>query len=86
MFLLCLKDIYFCFIQYPVVAIDNFMPIVDPFNGLHVGQLKVLLAMGSDLQVKSKDMPHETEICILKYIFMLLIIVEHCIPCYKKEH
>ncbi|GFS11303.1 C2 domain-containing protein 3-like, partial [Elysia marginata] len=37
--------------EYPVVAIDNFMPIVDPFSGLHVGQLKVLLAMGSDIQV-----------------------------------
>ncbi|KAK3784713.1 hypothetical protein RRG08_032166 [Elysia crispata] len=37
--------------EYPVVAIDNFMPIVDPFSGLHVGQLKVLLAMGSEMQV-----------------------------------
>ncbi|KAK7503764.1 hypothetical protein BaRGS_00004887, partial [Batillaria attramentaria] len=37
--------------EYPVVAIDNYMPIVDPFSGLHYGQVSVLLAMGSADQV-----------------------------------
>ena len=40
-----------CFVQYPVVSIDNYMPVVDPFSGLHFGQLSVLLAMGSAEQV-----------------------------------
>lgn len=43
---------YFNLFQYPVMAIDNYMPIVDPFSGLHFGQLKVVLAMGSEAQVK----------------------------------
>ncbi|KAL3878157.1 hypothetical protein ACJMK2_030527 [Sinanodonta woodiana] len=37
--------------QYPVVAVDNFLPVIDPFTGSHYGQLKVLLAMGSAEQV-----------------------------------
>ncbi|CAL1526799.1 unnamed protein product, partial [Lymnaea stagnalis] len=37
--------------EYPVLAIDNYMPIVDPFSGLHFGQLKVVLAMGSEPQI-----------------------------------
>ncbi|XP_076468573.1 C2 domain-containing protein 3-like isoform X2 [Babylonia areolata] len=37
--------------EYPVVAIDNYMPVVDPFTGMHFGQLSVLLAMGSAQQV-----------------------------------
>nr|KAI8756892.1 C2 domain-containing protein 3-like [Biomphalaria glabrata] len=37
--------------EYPVMAIDNYMPIVDPFSGLHFGQLKVVLAMGSEAQI-----------------------------------
>ncbi|XP_059149560.1 C2 domain-containing protein 3-like [Physella acuta] len=37
--------------EYPVMALDNYMPIVDPFSGLHFGQLKVVLAMGSEPQV-----------------------------------
>lgn len=37
--------------QYPVMAIDNYVPVVDPFSGLHFGQLKVVLAMGSESQV-----------------------------------
>ncbi|GFN84972.1 C2 domain-containing protein 3 [Plakobranchus ocellatus] len=39
--------------EYPVVALDNLMPVVDPFTGHHVGQLKVLLAMGSEIQVSN---------------------------------
>ncbi|KAH9490372.1 C2 domain-containing protein 3 [Bulinus truncatus] len=37
--------------EYPVMAIDNYMPIVDPFSGLHYGHLKVILAMGSESQI-----------------------------------
>ncbi|KAK3584373.1 hypothetical protein CHS0354_001298 [Potamilus streckersoni] len=37
--------------QYPVVAVDNFLPVIDPFTGSHYGQLKILLAMGSAEQV-----------------------------------
>ncbi|XP_035686866.1 C2 domain-containing protein 3-like isoform X2 [Branchiostoma floridae] len=37
--------------QYPVVSVDNYMPIVDPFTGVQYGELKVLLAMGAVQQV-----------------------------------
>ncbi|XP_056417090.1 C2 domain-containing protein 3 isoform X2 [Hyla sarda] len=37
--------------QYPVVAVDSFVPIFDMFTGCERGQLRVLLAMGSGDQV-----------------------------------
>ncbi|XP_073517352.1 C2 domain-containing protein 3 isoform X2 [Phyllobates terribilis] len=37
--------------QYPVVAVDSFVPIIDMFSGTERGRLKVLLAMGSGDQV-----------------------------------
>ncbi|KAG8431124.1 hypothetical protein GDO86_019385, partial [Hymenochirus boettgeri] len=37
--------------QYPVVAVDSYVPIFHVFNGLEQGKLKVLLAMGSGDQV-----------------------------------
>ncbi|XP_052719599.1 C2 domain-containing protein 3-like [Crassostrea angulata] len=39
--------------QYPVIAVDNYLPIVDPLTGSQYGQLKVLLAMGSAEQVSA---------------------------------
>ncbi|XP_069496239.1 C2 domain-containing protein 3 isoform X2 [Ambystoma mexicanum] len=37
--------------QYPVVAVDSYMPVVDMFTGNRNGSLRVLLAMGSGDQV-----------------------------------
>uniref|UniRef100_S4RAL3 C2 domain containing 3 centriole elongation regulator n=1 Tax=Petromyzon marinus TaxID=7757 RepID=S4RAL3_PETMA len=37
--------------QYPVVAVDGYMPVVDVFSGSCVGELRALLAMGSSNQV-----------------------------------
>lgn len=37
--------------QYPVLAVDGFMPVVDVFTGNSNGRLKVILAMGSAEQV-----------------------------------
>ena len=39
--------------QYPVVAVDGEMLVVNPFNGRSHGQLQVLLAMGSRQQIVS---------------------------------
>ncbi|XP_038063110.1 C2 domain-containing protein 3-like [Patiria miniata] len=39
--------------QYPVVAVDNYVNIVDPFTGVQYGQLKVLLALGSSEQISA---------------------------------
>ena len=33
--------------QYPVIAVENYLPVVDLFTGSQFGQLNVLLAMGS---------------------------------------
>lgn len=37
--------------QYPVISVDNYLPIVDPLSGSQFGQMKVLLAMGSGEQI-----------------------------------
>nr|XP_033803766.1 C2 domain-containing protein 3 isoform X2 [Geotrypetes seraphini] len=37
--------------QYPVVAVDSYMPVMDVFTGHRNGSLRVLLAMGSSDQV-----------------------------------
>ena len=37
--------------QYPVIAVENYLPVVDVFSGAQYGQLNVLLAMGSAEQV-----------------------------------
>ncbi|XP_071418376.1 C2 domain-containing protein 3 isoform X2 [Pithys albifrons albifrons] len=37
--------------QYPVVAVDSYMPVVDVFTGSTSGSLRVILAMGSADQV-----------------------------------
>eukprot|EP00057_Strongylocentrotus_purpuratus_P012237 XP_011666711.1 PREDICTED: C2 domain-containing protein 3 [Strongylocentrotus purpuratus] len=39
--------------QYPVVAVDNEVPITDPFTGQRCGQLTILLALGSQQQVSA---------------------------------
>ncbi|XP_070553573.1 C2 domain-containing protein 3-like [Ptychodera flava] len=39
--------------QYPVVAVDNFVPIMNPFTGAQFGQLKVVLALGSTEQISA---------------------------------
>lgn len=36
-----------------MIAVDNYLPIVDPLTGSQYGQLKVLLAMGSAEQVSA---------------------------------
>ncbi|NWT44687.1 C2CD3 protein, partial [Chroicocephalus maculipennis] len=37
--------------QYPVVAVDSYMPVVDVFTGSRSGNLRVILAMGSAEQI-----------------------------------
>ncbi|NXA48806.1 C2CD3 protein, partial [Nothocercus julius] len=37
--------------QYPVVAVDNYMPVIDVFTGNKSGSLRVILAMGSAHQI-----------------------------------
>ncbi|XP_058161919.1 C2 domain-containing protein 3 isoform X2 [Dasypus novemcinctus] len=37
--------------QYPVVAVDSYMPVIDVFSGHQTGSLRVFLAMGSSVQI-----------------------------------
>uniref|UniRef100_A0A673VF25 C2 domain-containing protein 3 n=1 Tax=Suricata suricatta TaxID=37032 RepID=A0A673VF25_SURSU len=37
--------------QYPVVAVDGYMPVIDVFSGHQNGSLRVFLAMGSSDQI-----------------------------------
>ena len=47
------KGQLFSLLQYPIIAHDCFVPIVDPLSNCQYGQLKVLLAIGSVEQVKN---------------------------------
>ena len=38
--------------EYPLVSVDGFQPIVDVFTGHERGQLKLLLALGTQVQVR----------------------------------
>ena len=37
--------------QYPVVAVDSYMPVINVFSGHQNGSLRVFLAMGSSDQI-----------------------------------
>ncbi|KAM4846530.1 C2 domain-containing protein 3 isoform 2-T2 [Thomomys bottae] len=37
--------------KYPVIAVDNYMPVIDVFSGHQNGSLRVFLAMGSSDQI-----------------------------------
>ncbi|XP_021561712.1 C2 domain-containing protein 3 isoform X2 [Carlito syrichta] len=37
--------------QYPVIAVDSYMPVIDVFSGHQNGSLRVFLAMGSSDQI-----------------------------------
>jgi len=39
--------------QFPVVAVENAMPVINPVTGLQYGQLKVVLALGSLEQISA---------------------------------
>uniref|UniRef100_A0A8C5MD99 C2 domain containing 3 centriole elongation regulator n=1 Tax=Leptobrachium leishanense TaxID=445787 RepID=A0A8C5MD99_9ANUR len=46
--------------QYPVVAVDGFVPVTDVFTGIERGKIKVLLAMGSgDQAIALQRLKHE---------------------------
>ena len=40
-----------CVFQYPVVAVDDWMAVTNPFTRTQHGHLRVLLALGSEEQV-----------------------------------
>ena len=42
-------------LQYPVIAVDAFLPINNPLSGKDQGELRVLLALGTQQQVMSLD-------------------------------
>jgi len=39
--------------QFPVVAVESAMPVINPVTGLQHGQLRVVLAMGSVEQISA---------------------------------
>ncbi|CAF0752136.1 unnamed protein product [Didymodactylos carnosus] len=42
--------------QYPILGVDSWLPIIDPFTGILSGELKILLAVGSTEQVTTLQM------------------------------
>ncbi|TSQ46656.1 C2 domain-containing protein 3 [Bagarius yarrelli] len=47
--------------QYPVVAVDSYMPVVDIFSGGTRGSLRVFLAMGTSRQITALQRMREEE-------------------------
>ena len=39
--------------QFPVVAVDHWCPVTNPFTHMHHGHIRVLLAMGIEQQVSN---------------------------------
>ncbi|KAI5611166.1 C2 domain-containing protein 3, partial [Silurus asotus] len=48
--------------QYPVVAVDSYMPVVDIFSGGTRGSLRVFLAMGTSQQISALQRMREEEL------------------------
>lgn len=48
--------------QYPVVAVDSFMPVVDVFTGNTRGNLRVCLAMGLAQQIAALQRMRDDEL------------------------
>lgn len=46
--------------QFPVVAVDSYCPIVDPISGRVAGRLAVLLALGCPDQVSVFVQPYHS--------------------------
>ena len=40
-------------LQYPVIAVDSFLPVINPLTGKNMAEVKILLAMGTQEQVMS---------------------------------
>ncbi|XP_036392215.1 C2 domain-containing protein 3 isoform X1 [Megalops cyprinoides] len=49
-------------VQYPVVAVDCYMPVIDVFSGSSRGSLRVLLAMGLAEQIVSLQRMRDEEL------------------------
>jgi C2 domain-containing protein 3 len=44
--------------QYPVISIDSWLPIIDPFTNKSAGEIQVLLAMGTSDQITAVQLAH----------------------------
>ncbi|CAF0774338.1 unnamed protein product [Adineta ricciae] len=44
--------------QYPVLSVDSWLPIIDPFNNASAGEIQVLLAMGTPDQISAVQVAH----------------------------
>jgi len=71
--------------QFPVVAVESEMPIVNPVSGLQYGQLRVTLAMGSLEQISAYQRTkagHASAIAIPERPASHL---ERCIVCWQSD-
>ncbi|CAF0935186.1 unnamed protein product [Adineta steineri] len=46
--------------QYPVISVDSWLPIIDPFTNKSTGEIQVLLAMGTSDQITAVQVAHTT--------------------------
>lgn len=63
--------------QYPVVAIDGYVPVVDIFNGGTRGSLRVFLAMGSSQQITTLQRIRDEELCSVSQLSRPVHLLDH---------
>ncbi|MCJ8739880.1 hypothetical protein PDJAM_G00052460 [Pangasius djambal] len=63
--------------QYPVVAVDSYMPIVDIFSGGTRGSLRVFLAMGTSQQITALQRMRDEELSSVSQLSRPVHLLDH---------
>ncbi|XP_060799699.1 C2 domain-containing protein 3 isoform X2 [Neoarius graeffei] len=63
--------------QYPVVAVDSYMPVVDLFSGGKRGSLRVFLAMGTSQQITALQRMRDEELSSVSQLSRPVHLLDH---------
>ncbi|KAG7322193.1 hypothetical protein KOW79_015051 [Hemibagrus wyckioides] len=63
--------------QYPVVAVDSYMPVVDIFSGGTRGSLRVFLAMGTSQQITALQRLRDEELTSVSQLPRPVHLLDH---------
>lgn len=63
--------------QYPVVAVDSYMPVVDIFSGGTRGSLRVFLAMGTSQQISALQRMRDEELSSVSQLPRPVHLLDH---------
>ncbi|KAL0973183.1 hypothetical protein UPYG_G00200030 [Umbra pygmaea] len=63
--------------QYPVLAVDSYMPVIDVFSGIIKGNLRVLLAMGLSEQLVALQRIRDGELGSVSHLPRPVHLLDH---------